>query len=259
MKSIGRVQSHPKTYSCSVYVRFHSDADRNTALQDFQCKRMEGHEIILNKTCSVFKDSKASICVKNLRNMTCSDFLEMCLQYGNVLRVARPRSPVCGLLAPYGFVQYEKEMEALLAIHSINHLDDKPTTSDYSFIEYEKKFEDFLPIQSKKAITTGKPTTPYIVPRTLRPLVMLEAVRFKKPLVDGFCDSFANPNSITVFDIPEGDLYKLYEVLASNYELLCTRFSIDHDHKCCTYFQYLNYEDKEAAMKDLYQLRVSVN
>ena len=92
---------------------------------------MEGHEIILNKTGVNLEDTKASICVVNLRYMTCSGFIKMCRRYGNVLRVVRPRSPVVGLLADYGFIQYEKEMEALLAIHSMNQLDDIPTTSDY--------------------------------------------------------------------------------------------------------------------------------
>ena len=229
----------------------------NAALQDFQCKRMGGPEIILNKTGSFLEDSKASIYVINLRNMINSEFIKMCRQYGNVLRIVRPCAPRCGILAPYGFVQYEKEMEAFLAIHSINNLD-KPTTSHYSFIKFEEKLEDFLVIHSKTATPTDKPTTPYILPRTFKPPVMLEAARFKKPL-DIFCDSYAEPNSIGVFLKYERSLYKLYEDITSKYDLLCMRFSYDNNFECCSYFEFLNYEDMKAVLKELKQLRFSVS
>ena len=119
-------------------------------------------------------------------------------------------------------------------------------------MKHEKKFDDFLALHSRKAELTGKPTTPYILPRTFRPLVMLQAVRFKKPL-DRFCDSYAEPNSIRVLHISIRNLYKIYEDLGSTYDLLCTRFSTDHDNNYYTHFQFFDSEDKKAAMKELYQ------
>ena len=264
LKAIGRILRHLRSFSSSVIVRFHHDAERDMALQSFQCKKMEGHEIILNQTGRALVDSKASIFVVNLENETCSEFIKMFRRYGNVVRVVRPRSPVCGLLAPYGFIQYEKEMEALLAINSISPLNLRATTlnlrattPDYMFNKYEKRFEDFLAIHCKKAKPTGNPTTPYNLPRTFGPLAYLEAARVKKPL-DRFCDSYAEPNSIRVFNISRRNSYKLNELLGNQYDLLCTRFSIDHDNASCAHFQFLYSKDKKAAMKDLYQSGYSI-